>query len=122
MFSVTPSDYWADHYRFDHSTDEAIAGLGQSSIHNLLINSAIPLLVAYGKARDEQAFVDRAVSFLQQIPAEENAIIKRWKKQNIKVGSAADSQGLIELFNNYCMKKRCLDCTIGFSILLMAKA
>jgi hypothetical protein len=121
MFSVMQSDYWQDHYRFDYPTDEKIPGLGENSVHNLLINSAIPLLVAYGKARDDQGYVDRAISFLQEIPAEENAILTRWKKQGIKSTSAADSQGLIELFNNYCSRKRCLDCTIGFYILLAPK-
>lgn len=122
MFSVTQSEYWQRHYRFDYPTEEKIAGLGEASIHNLLINSAIPLLVAYGKARDEQAFLDRAINFLQQIPAENNAIITRWKKHDIKAASAADSQGLIGIFNNYCERKRCLDCTIGFTILMGAKA
>lgn len=122
MFSVTQSDYWQNHYRFDYPADDKIAGLGESSVHNILINSVIPLLVAYGKARDEQAFVDRAIGFSQQIPPEENAIITRWKKQDIRAASAADSQGLLELFNNYCTKKRCLDCNIGFSILMASKA
>jgi hypothetical protein len=122
MFSITQSEYWQTHYRFDYPTEESIAGLGESSVHNLLINSVIPLLVAYGKARDEQAFVDRAIGFLQQIPSEENAILSRWKKQNVASVSAADSQGLIELFNNYCLKRRCLDCNIGFSILLANKS
>lgn len=121
MFSISQSDYWQTHYRFDYQSDERIAGLGESSINNLLINTAIPLMVAYGKLKDEQAYVDRAVALLQQIPAEENAITKRWKTQQMVASSAADSQGFIELFNNYCVKRRCLDCNIGFSILLSGK-
>ncbi len=122
MFSVTQSEYWQSHYRFDYPTDERIAGMGESSVYNLLINSVIPMLVAYGRSRDEQVYIDRAVSFLQEIPAEDNAIIKRWKNCDWLAASAADSQGLIELFNNYCMKRRCLDCTIGFSLLLPGKS
>lgn len=118
MFSVSQSDYWQTHYRFDYETDQKIAALGESSIDNVLINTAIPLMVAYGKIKDEQAYVDRAVKLLQQIPGEDNAITKRWTSQNLMASSAADSQGGIELFNNYCMKRRCLDCNIGFSILL----
>lgn len=121
MFSVTQSDYWQNHYRFEYPTGEKIAGLGESSVHNLLINSVAPLLVAYGKTRDEQVYVDRAIEFLQQIPAEQNAITSRWKKQDVGATSAADSQGLIELFNSYCAKKRCLDCNLGFSILMAGK-
>jgi hypothetical protein len=122
MFSVMQSEYWQDHYRFDHKTDQKIAGLGEASILNILINSAIPLLVAYGKSKDEQRYVDRALEILQSIPAEDNAIIKRWNAQKIISKSAADSQGLIELFNSYCNKRRCLDCTIGFSLLFPTKS
>ncbi|HEY0743253.1 MAG TPA: DUF2851 family protein [Chryseosolibacter sp.] len=121
MFSVSQSDYWQTHYRFDYQSDERIAGLGDASINNLLINTAIPLMVAYGKVKDDQMYVDKAVALLQQIPTEENAITKRWKSQQMVASSAADSQGFIELFNNYCVKRRCLDCNIGFSILLSGK-
>ncbi|HEY0656809.1 MAG TPA: DUF2851 family protein [Chryseosolibacter sp.] len=117
MFSVKQSDYWQKHYRFDYPTEEALAGLGTSSVYNLLINTAVPLMVAFGKEKDEQRFVDRAVTIMQHIPAEDNAIIKRWNAQGISSRAAADTQGLIEIFNSYCLKKRCLDCNIGFSIL-----
>jgi hypothetical protein len=118
MFSFTQSEYWQTHYRFDHPTGEGISGMGRASIDNVIINTAIPLMVAYGKAKDDQRYLDHAISLMQQIPAEENVITKRWNEQHMLSSTAADSQGLIELFNNYCMKKRCLDCNIGFSILL----
>jgi hypothetical protein len=117
MFSVTQSHYWQNNYRFDYATDEKIPGIGNSSLFNLLINSALPLMVAYGKIKDDQRYIDRAISLMQQIPPEENAIIKRWKSHKMPCVSAADSQGLLELHNNYCIKRRCLDCNIGFSIL-----
>lgn len=117
MFSVTQSEYWQTHYRFDYPTDEKLTGIGDTSVYNLLINTAIPLMVAYGKLKDEQRFVDRALEIIQHIPAEENAIVKRWNTQKISAKSAGDSQALIEIFNNYCLKKRCLECNIGFSIL-----
>lgn len=117
MFSVKQSQYWQTHYRFDYATDEPLSGLGEASVYNLLINSAMPLMVAYGKAKDEQRFIDRALTIIQHIPAEENAIVRRWEKLGMPSRSAADSQGFIEIFNNYCCKKRCLDCSIGFSII-----
>jgi hypothetical protein len=122
MFSVSQSEYWQTHYRFGYPTDEKISGVGDASVFNLLINTAIPLMVAYGKEKDDQRYTDRALTIMQQIPSEENAIIKRWKVQGFRSTSAADSQALIELFNNYCLRKRCLDCNIGFSILLSKKS
>jgi hypothetical protein len=117
LFNVTTSDYWHSHYRFGHKTVRSLAGLGDSSIDNLIINTVVPLLVSYGKHKDEQIFVDRAIYFLQQIQPESNKITKSWVELGLPPKSAFDSQALIELNNNFCLKRKCLSCTIGTSIL-----
>ena len=117
LFSVRQSAYWQSHYQFFKPNSEAIAPLGAMSFDNIMINTTVPLLVAYGKARDEQNYIDRAVEILEQIDSENNVIIKGWSDLGIKSKSAGDSQALIELHNHFCLKRRCLDCTIGFSIL-----
>ena len=91
--------------------------MGDSSIDNLIINTVVPLLVAYGKHKDEQLFVDRAINFLQQIQPESNKITKAWIELGLTAKSAFDSQALIELNNNFCLKRKCLSCTIGATIL-----
>jgi hypothetical protein len=83
------------------------------SSDNIIINTIVPLLVAYGKSRDEQEWIDGAISILNDIPAEGNAIIKKWKNLKQPVQTAFDSQALIELYNNFCLKRKCLDCTLG---------
>ncbi|HZX75281.1 MAG TPA: DUF2851 family protein [Cyclobacteriaceae bacterium] len=117
IFDVSTSDYWHRHYRFGRSTARSISNLGEDSVDNMIINTIAPLLVAYGKQRDEQLFIDRAIEFLQKVPAETNKIVKSWKALNIEARSAFDSQALIELNNNFCIKRRCLSCTIGTSLL-----
>ena len=117
LFNVTTSEYWHSHYRFGHKTVRSLSGLGDSSIDNLIINTVVPLLVAYGKHKDEQLFVDRAVNFLQHIQPESNKITKSWVELGLPAKSAFDSQALIELNNNFCLKRKCLSCTIGVTIL-----
>jgi len=90
--------------------------LGEAAVNNLVINSVVPLLVAYGKSKDEQSYVDRAIRILQNLHAESNMITKQWKTLGLPSRTAFDSQALVQLYNNYCMKRRCLDCTIGASI------
>jgi hypothetical protein len=87
------------------------------SIENVLINSIVPMLVAYGKAKDEQRFIDRAVQLLQETNAEQNNILRSWKALGMNIRTAFDSQALIELHNSFCIRRRCLDCNIGFSLL-----
>ena len=117
IFSVKQSEYWSSHYRFFKNAKETVNFLGESSISTIIINTVVPLLVAYGKSKDDQRYVDRAVSILQQAPGESNSIITQWKTLGLKSKTAFDSQALIELQNNYCTKRRCLDCTIGVSLI-----
>jgi hypothetical protein len=117
IFSVRQSEYWRHHYQFSDSIPSEVASLGASSIDNVIINTVVPLLVAYGKTNDEQRYIDKAIAILQHIGSESNAIIRNWVTLGIKPKSAGDSQALIELHNNFCLKRRCLECAIGFSIL-----
>lgn len=115
--AVLQSAYWQDHYQFGKASKALIPGLGKDSIENILINTVVPLLVAYGKAKDEQDYVDRAVAILQHLPTENNVITRHWQQVGIRVKSAFDSQALIELFNNFCSQKQCIACNIGTTIL-----
>lgn len=117
IFTVSTSPYWKHHYQFLKPMAHELPSLGDVSISNIIINTTVPLMVAYGKSRDEQELVDRAVDILQHVAGESNTILKTWEQLGMKSKSAADSQGLIELHNNFCLRRRCLDCSVGFSIL-----
>ncbi len=117
LFEVKTSDYWHHHYRFGRKTARSLSGMGKDSINNIIINTVVPLLVAYGKFKDEQALVDKALILLQQISSEKNRIVKAWNGIGFKSRSALDSQALIELNNNFCLKRKCLSCSVGIEIL-----
>jgi hypothetical protein len=115
--STGQSDYWNSHYHFGKKASGLVSSIGESSVQNIIINTVTPLLVAYGKHKDDQTFVDRAVEILQQLPAEENKITRIWNELGVKVRTAFDSQSLIELYNNFCLKRECLNCAVGAFIL-----
>jgi len=117
LLSVEQSSYWCNHYRFGKKSKGSVPTIGESSIENIIVNTVAPLLVAYGKYKDEQAYMDRAIEHLQQLPAEQNKITRTWGSLGLKVKTAFDSQSLIELFNNFCQKRQCLNCSVGVSIL-----
>jgi len=116
IFSVSQSGYWQRHYQFFKASKEAVANIGEESVGNIIINTVAPLLVAYGKSKDENLYVDRAVAILQQVHAEANQIIQQWKNVGMACKTAFDSQALVELYNNFCLKRRCLECSIGASL------
>ena len=117
ILEVAQSEYWQIHYRFGKKALEKVPCLGESSFQNILINSVVPFFVAYGKAKDDTSYLDRAMSFLEHIPAEKNKITRAWGELGISVKTSFDSQALIEQYNNFCQKRQCLNCAIGASLL-----
>lgn len=117
LFTASPSPYWQHHYQFNKKSERGVVGLGSFSIENLIINSVIPLLVSYGRATDDHSFLEKATNVLLQIPAENNGIMRAWKTLGFIGKTAFDSQGLIELHNNFCQRRNCLNCNIGVSLL-----
>ena len=117
LFSVTANDYWHYHYTFDEATPYSPKTLGRQMVNNIIINTVIPVLFAYGVNRNEQALKDIPIKWLLQLPAENNNITTRWKEKEVLNQNALDSQALIELKKNYCDKRLCLDCAVGNKIL-----
>ena len=54
-----------------------------------------------------------ALDILENLPAERNGIISKWKKVGIEAKNALDTQGLLALNRYYCSSKKCLSCEIG---------
>ena len=117
IFAINQSAYWQRHYQPGKESDTLVPSFGKTSFENIMINTIAPLLTAYGQLHDEQIYIDRSVEILQHVRGEDNKIVREWTKLGHQVVSAFDSQGLIELYNNFCMKRRCLECTVGAHII-----
>ena len=86
-------------------------------VDNILINTVCTVLFAYGHYNNEQKYKDKAIKWLEEITAESNSITKGFQSLGLENKNAHDSQALIELKNEYCSKKRCLECAIGNALL-----
>lgn len=118
LFDCRASDYWNNHYRFDQPTKKSTPKrMGRMQADLLIINAWVPLLFVYGEMRGQQQYKEQAVSLLQQLPAEENAIIRQFQAAGIAPDNAAQSQALLQLKNCYCSGRQCLHCSIGHSII-----
>jgi hypothetical protein len=91
--------------------------LGKTTIDIIIINAIVPLLYFYGKESGEQSYCDKAIEILEHIKAEKNKITKLYEALEFDNKNALHSQGILELKNNYCDLKNCLNCTIGLEIL-----
>lgn len=117
MLKVKASPYWDQHYSFRRRSKKAEKLLGDHAIHLILINTLIPFLYVYGKNRNIPRLKVRALMFLDQLPGEDNSIVRGWKRLGVGARSAYSTQALIELKTRYCQRKRCLECGIGNSLL-----
>lgn len=112
---VTP--YWETHYTFGSTSCKTHKTLSDASLNLLVINTAVPMLFAYGRHRHDEALCTRATDMLTQLRAENNHIVRLWRQCGLEAETAADSQALIQLKREYCDKKECLRCRIGFEFL-----
>ncbi|MGZ8550232.1 MAG: DUF2851 family protein, partial [Chitinophagaceae bacterium] len=117
FFEVTANDYWHYHYQFDEASAFKKKRTGTAIIDNIIINTVAPVLFVYGNYYNENKYKDRALQCLEEIAAENNLVTGGFKQLHIGSKNARDSQALIELKNEYCIKKRCLECSVGNAIL-----
>ena len=116
-FRILPSEYWKTHYQFNSKSPEKEKRFGESALNILLINTVVPLLFAYGKRKKLPEYCQRAITLLESIPPEHNHIVSMFVRAGIPVYNASDTQALIQLKREYCEKRKCLYCRIGFRLL-----
>ena len=117
LLSVTANDYWHYHYRFEEQTAYKKKILGEQMIQNILINTVVPVVYAYGYLNNNETYKNKALLWMEQITAEKNSITKGFQLLGVENKSAFDSQALIQLKNHYCNYKQCLQCAVGNQIL-----
>ena len=95
--------------------------MGASFVQLQLSNTVVPLFFAYGQQKHLPEYGERALRLLETIPPEQNSIIRLFSRSGMGVRHAGDSQALIQLKREYCEKKKCLFCRIGFQLLRRAR-
>ena len=90
-------------------------GFGRSSIDILLINTVIPYKYAYARLRSTNGD-DAAIAMMEKIAAEDNTVIRQWRMLGQRISTAADSQALLHLYQNYCQHHECVNCDVGYRI------
>lgn len=104
-------------FKINDKTDDVsfphLLELSKNTVNLLLINTVIPILFAYGRYKGDDRLCERALSFYEIVPSEDNYITRIWQECGITSASAGDSQALIQLKKVYCDRKDCLRCRFG---------
>ena len=115
---VKGDGFWAQHFIFDKPSKTRINYfIGVSRADEIIVNVILPIILVYFdlfNMKDlSRKVIKTYVNFYQQ---SENGLVKEvcdalrlnnaWKKTVLY-------QGMIEIFRNYCIKKKCTECPIG---------
>lgn len=116
--SFPHTGYFSDHYKLDGPSVSKIKGIGKSSTENIILNTVAPFLFFYGQQTGQQKYIDAAVECYEKLPFEDNVKTRRFTKAGLKFKNAAESQAIIQLFDNYCKNIRCLNCGVASHLLI----
>lgn len=117
LLHVNASEYWQTHYQLGEESPRKSKFIGDASLDVMIINAIVPIVFAYGRRINDESYVDRALNFLDLIKPESNSIIKQFALYGVKSRNAYDTQALIQLKREYCEKRKCLYCRIGYRLL-----
>jgi hypothetical protein len=117
VLRIKPEGYWKNHYKIDGKTLNKELSFGKASAENLMINTFAPFFFFYSKKLAKPGFTDKAVELLNTCAFERNVKTKLFEAKNKALKNAADSQAVINLYDNYCAARKCLKCGIAAALL-----
>ena len=110
--------YWSDHYNFNKETKTKLnyfIGLGRAD--EIVINIILPIYSVYFEIHGNKDMSSKVLDlFMNYYQKEGNHLVDQVNDtlglKNEKFRSVY-YQGMIDLFRNYCIKKKCMECEIG---------
>lgn len=114
---MKPADaYWLTHFDFGKEKKNT-STLSIATANTIIINSVVPFLWWLSYRLSDDSYRNKAFEILEMLPPEKNEKMTSWKNLGFSPVNGLESQGLIELTNEFCLKKGCLKCVIGNSVL-----
>ena len=110
--------YWALHFNFDKPSNEKLNYfIGVSRADEIVVNVIFPVLNLYFVIFDEKDAARKVKNqFINYTQYGTNHLVER-VGSTLGIAKAKrrsiNYQAMIELFRNYCVKERCLECAIG---------
>lgn len=117
LSEVKIHSYWENHSSYNKKVKNRKVVLGSSFKKHFLINTVFPLSFHLNKNLKNKDVSDEIIQYYENLPKENNRILSFMEENGFKNASSLDSQSLIHLKNNFCEKKKCLNCRIGIQII-----
>lgn len=117
LLKTEPQGYWKEHYKIDGEKIAKQIRLGDASAENIIINTFAPFFFFYSKKLAKPEYADHAMTLLITCSIELNTKTKLFDAKKDSLTNAADSQAIINLYDNYCTSRKCLSCGIAAAVL-----
>lgn len=110
--------YWAEFYNFDRLSNEKLNYfIGISRADEIIVNVLFPLLSLYFEIFEDKNASRKMKEFLINYTQHGTNTLVEQVGFTLGLTNASrrsiNYQAMIELFRNYCVKERCLECRIG---------
>jgi len=116
VFKVAASEYWDNHYTFGKVSDKHSKKLTRKFVDLLIVNTVLPIKLGYAKHRGRDV-PEEILDIISVLASESNTVVSKFKTLNVQFPSAKESQAIIQLYNEYCTKNKCLQCAVGHQLL-----
>tara|TARA_R110002051_G_scaffold11927_1_gene42834 strand:- start:465 stop:1748 length:1284 start_codon:yes stop_codon:yes gene_type:complete len=116
LFITSASSYWDTHFTFGKISRKREKKLSRSLMDLIIINAVLPLKFCYDRSKGRESS-NLLIELASAIKPEQNSVISNYQDIGVSSKSGMDGQGLLQLYNTYCTKNKCLQCPVGISIL-----
>lgn len=120
-FDIKLPAYWDTHFHFEKETQAQLKHIGEQSVDNIIINTVVPYLFFLAKHYHHEIYSDYAMKLLTHLPPEQNTKIKTYTELGVHPKNALETQALIYMYDQFCLKKRCLECQVAGFLLKKSK-
>jgi hypothetical protein len=118
LFIIKAEGYWKNHYVFEKPAESKLKYLiGLSRADEIFINVILPYLFVYYEIFGNKELSKKVLKVYNEYEQKSGNKITKQVEEGLRFHGHANksiySQGMIELYRNYCTKERCLQCEIG---------
>lgn len=118
VFVIKSDGFWQNHYVFDSKANSQIKYfVGAGRADEIVINVVIPFFAVYFDIFGDKEMGKKVFKLYSIYYQRTDNKIVRDVADGLNLGKLSKrtifSQGMIELFRNYCSKEKCLECEIG---------
>ena len=114
---IKPEGYWKNHYTAGGKVSAKDLSFGKASAENVIINTFAPFFFFYSKKLAKPEYTDATIELLNKCKMEVNSKTKLFDVRKSSLINAAGSQAVVNLYDNYCVSRKCLKCGIAAALL-----